>query len=110
MQANVGTIHLKKGTSGVLLLGILSALMAMTSLSVDIYLPAMPKMQQALQGDVELTITGFLIDFSIAQIFWGPVSDKYGNGFFSYSNSTSSISITFVTAQAAYLPQKIKSS
>ncbi len=78
MQANVGTINLKKGTSGVLLLGILSALMAMTSLSVDIYLPAMPKMQQALQGDIELTITGFLIGFSIAQIFWGPVSDRYG--------------------------------
>ncbi len=78
MKVSAGTIQLKKETSGVLLLGILSALMAMTSLSVDIYLPAMPKMQQALQGDVELTITGFLIGFSIAQIFWGPVSDKYG--------------------------------
>lgn len=39
MQANVGTINLKKGTSSVLLLGILSALMAMTSLPVDIYPP-----------------------------------------------------------------------
>ncbi len=68
----------EKRLAGWLLLGILSALMAMTSLSVDIYLPAMPKMQKILQGDVELTITGFLIGFSIAQIFWGPISDKYG--------------------------------
>lgn len=68
----------EKGLASWLLLGILSALMAMTSLSVDIYLPAMPKMQQVLQGNVELTITGFLIGFSIAQIFWGPISDKYG--------------------------------
>lgn len=50
----------------------------MTSLSVDICLPAMPVMQKALQGNVELTITGFLLGFSVGQIFWGPISDKYG--------------------------------
>ncbi len=57
---------------------ILAGLMAFTSLSTDIYLPAMPQMQKDLQGDVELTITGFLIGFSIAQIIWGPISDRYG--------------------------------
>jgi len=56
----------------------LSALMAMTSLSVDIYLPAMPVMARALHGDVELTITAFLIGFAIAQLIWGPVSDAVG--------------------------------
>lgn len=59
-------------------LAILGTLMAFTSLSTDIYLPAMPQMQHDLGGNAELTITGFLIGFSIAQIFWGPVSDKYG--------------------------------
>jgi len=78
MLYRVEAISLKQGTSGIVIIGILSALMAMTSLSVDIYLPAMPAMQQALHGNVELTITGFLIGFSIAQIFWGPLSDKYG--------------------------------
>ncbi|CAI0914653.1 bicyclomycin/multidrug efflux system [Serratia quinivorans] len=39
---------------------ILSALMAVTSLSTDIYLPAMPVMAKDMQGDAELTITGFL--------------------------------------------------
>ncbi len=57
---------------------ILATLMAMTSLSVDIYLPAMPQMQHDLSGNIELTITGFLIGFSLAQLVWGPISDCIG--------------------------------
>lgn len=57
---------------------ILSALMAFTSLSTDIYLPAMPTMERQLNGDAELTITGFLLGFSIAQLIWGPISDRIG--------------------------------
>ncbi|WP_321345602.1 multidrug effflux MFS transporter [uncultured Draconibacterium sp.] len=57
---------------------VLGGLMAFTSLSTDIYLPAMPQMQLDLQGDIELTVTGFLIGFAIAQIIWGPISDRYG--------------------------------
>jgi len=63
---------------GPLFLAILSALMAFTSLSTDIYLPAMPLMARELQGDVELTITGFLMGFALAQLVWGPVSDAIG--------------------------------
>lgn len=63
--------------SGIFIL-ILSALMAFTSLSTDIYLPAMPAMAEALQGDIELTITGFLLGFTLAQLIWGPVSDRIG--------------------------------
>lgn len=65
-------------TAGLLFVAILSALMAFTSLSTDIYLPAMPMMAQDLHGDVELTITGFLIGFCIAQLIWGPISDYLG--------------------------------
>lgn len=57
---------------------ILSALMAFTSLSTDIYLPAMPVMAAELHGNVELTITGFLIGFAIAQLIWGPICDHLG--------------------------------
>ncbi|SEP79298.1 multidrug effflux MFS transporter [Basfia succiniciproducens] len=60
------------------LLLILGALMACTSLSTDIYLPAMPTMAKELQGNTELTITGFLIGFAIAQLIWGPISDRIG--------------------------------
>lgn len=59
-------------------ISILGALMAFTSLSTDIYLPAMPQMAKDLQGDAELTITGFLIGFAIAQLIWGPISDRFG--------------------------------
>jgi DHA1 family bicyclomycin/chloramphenicol resistance-like MFS transporter len=79
----MSTINFQKQTPtatkhGLTFLLILSALMAVTSLSTDIYLPAMPVMAKDLQGDAELTITGFLIGFCIAQLIWGPISDRYG--------------------------------
>lgn len=75
-QARTQSATAKK--TGLSFLLILSALMAVTSLSTDIYLPAMPLMTKDLQGDAELTITGFLIGFCIAQLIWGPISDRYG--------------------------------
>lgn len=76
LQAQTQPATVKKnGFSFVL---ILSALMAVTSLSTDIYLPAIPIMAKDLQGDAELTITGFLIGFCIAQLIWGPISDRFG--------------------------------
>ncbi|MHA3061897.1 multidrug effflux MFS transporter [Acinetobacter sp. ANC 4636] len=65
-------------TSSWVFMAILGALMAFTSLSTDIYLPAMPQMEIDLQGSVELTITGFLAGFAIAQLIWGPISDRIG--------------------------------
>lgn len=67
-----------KSISDWLLMLILGILMAMTSLSVDIYLPAMPQMERNLAGNIELTITSFLIGFSLAQLVWGPISDRIG--------------------------------
>lgn len=68
----------KTSTTGLPFVLILSALMAFTSLSTDIYLPAMPMMAAELHGNVELTITGFLVGFAIAQLIWGPISDHFG--------------------------------
>lgn len=65
-------------TTGLTFIIILSALMAVTSLSTDIYLPAMPVMASDLKGNAELTITGFLMGFCIAQLIWGPISDRFG--------------------------------
>lgn len=63
------------------LLLILSLLMGFASLSTDVYLPAMPAMQDALgvsAGMIEYTVSGYLIGFSIGQLLWGPISDRYG--------------------------------
>lgn len=61
-----------------LFMDVLGLMMGVTSLSTDVYLPAMPAMARDLQGNSELTVTGFLIGFAIAQLVWGVVSDKYG--------------------------------
>lgn len=64
--------------NSLLFLIILSGFMAFTSLSTDIYLPAMTAMQNDLGGHVELTVTGFVVGFAIGQLFWGPITDSFG--------------------------------
>lgn len=60
-------------------LATLSVLMGFASISTDLYLPAMPVMSEALgPGAIEWTISGYLIGFSIGQLFWGPIGDRYG--------------------------------
>ena len=76
MTSNASAVN--RGRSALFFLVVLGTLMAFTSLSTDIYLPAMPQMTKDLQGNVELTITGFLIGFALAQIVWGPISDHFG--------------------------------
>ncbi|MBZ8143980.1 Bcr/CflA family drug resistance efflux transporter, partial [Rubrivivax gelatinosus] len=55
--------------------------MGFASISTDLYLPAMPAMRAALgasPGTLDLTVSGFLIGFSLGQLLWGPISDRYG--------------------------------
>lgn len=62
-------------------LAILSALMSFASISTDLYLPAMPAIAAELHqdaGTIELTISGYLVGFSLGQLLWGPVGDRYG--------------------------------
>ncbi|MBH0114958.1 multidrug effflux MFS transporter [Novosphingobium sp. YJ-S2-02] len=56
----------------------LSGLMAFASLSTDIYLPAMPTMAGELGPGIELSLSTFLIGFSLGQLVWGPLGDRYG--------------------------------
>ncbi len=60
---------------------ILSALMSFASISTDLYLPALPSLAtefRAETGQVELTISSFLIGFSLGQLLWRPIGDRYG--------------------------------
>ncbi|WP_084691847.1 multidrug effflux MFS transporter [Desulfobacter vibrioformis] len=62
-------------------LAVLSLLMGFASISTDLYLPAMPAIGHSLHantGMIEWTISGYLIGFSSGQLFWGPISDRYG--------------------------------
>ena len=63
------------------MLALLSLLMGFASISTDLYLPAMPAMAGSLganPGLIELTVSGYLIGFSLGQLVWGPISDRYG--------------------------------
>lgn len=62
-------------------LSVLSLLMGFASISTDLYLPAMPMMAKSLHADagmVEWTVSGYLIGFSLGQLLWGPIGDRWG--------------------------------
>lgn len=63
------------------ILAILSMLMAFASISTDLYLPALPTMARSLHastGTMEYTISAYLVGFSLGQLVWGPLGDRYG--------------------------------
>jgi DHA1 family bicyclomycin/chloramphenicol resistance-like MFS transporter len=67
--------------NGIGLTILLSLLLGFASISTDLYLPALPSMGESLgasQGMLELTVSGYLLGFSFGQLFWGPLSDRYG--------------------------------
>src|SRR5579859_6100324 len=87
MSANVATtraapqVPADTARQGWHTLAILAAPMGFASISTDLYLPAMPAMGRALDasaGSVEWTISGYLIGFSLGQLLWGPMSDRFG--------------------------------
>lgn len=50
-------------------------------LATDMYLPAFPAIQQDLGSDasaISASLSLFLAGFALAQLAWGPLSDKYG--------------------------------
>lgn len=77
-KGNRTLVAYQKEKSSVKLLILLGALMAFTSLSTDVFLPAMPEISHDLSSHAPLLITSFLVGFAVAQLFWGPISDKYG--------------------------------
>lgn len=62
----------------IFILGLLSMLMP---LSIDMYLPSMPTIAQnfnVTDGAVQLTISCYLLGFSLGQLLFGPLTDSYG--------------------------------
>jgi MFS transporter, DHA1 family, multidrug resistance protein len=67
------------GQSGrIFIFGFLSAI---APLSIDIYLPALPMLRQALSADEAqtlFTLSAFFIGFGLGQLLLGPLSDRFG--------------------------------
>lgn len=59
-----------------------AALMALTALSIDIMLPALPEIGSALgvdnQNDRQLVIILYMAGFAGGQLIYGPLSDRFG--------------------------------
>lgn len=63
------------------LLPLLAALAALGPLTVDMYLPAMPAMRDALDttaGHIQLTLSAYLGGFSLFHLACGPLADRFG--------------------------------
>jgi MFS transporter, DHA1 family, multidrug resistance protein len=70
---------LTPGTFALTLL--LSFLTALGPLSMDMYLPSLPEIAHSLNApvlDAQLTISAYLFGFAVGQIFYGPISDRFG--------------------------------
>jgi MFS transporter, DHA1 family, multidrug resistance protein len=62
-------------------IALLPALVALQAISTDLYLPALPSIVIDLRTDVarvQLTLSIFLIAFAVAQLAYGPLSDRFG--------------------------------
>ena len=63
-------------------IGLVAALMALNSLAIDVMLPALPYMGAALgvtnENERQLVIAAYMLGFGIAQLAFGPLSDRFG--------------------------------
>lgn len=58
-----------------------AALSAIAPLSIDMYLPAFPRLAADLGvdiGSVQLTLGAYLVGLALGQAFYGPISDRFG--------------------------------
>lgn len=64
--------------SWLVLMGLLTA---MAPLAIDMYLPAFPAIAADLQtteGNIERTLASYLFGMALAQLFYGPIADRFG--------------------------------
>ncbi|MEI8155851.1 MAG: multidrug effflux MFS transporter [Burkholderiales bacterium] len=59
----------------------LALLLGIQPITTDLYLPALPGLTQELGANMaqaQLTLTALLLAFGVSQLFWGPLSDRFG--------------------------------
>lgn len=60
---------------------LLTLLLGMQPLTTDLYLPALPALTADFggsMGQAQLTLSALVLAFGISQLFWGPLSDRFG--------------------------------
>ena len=79
LHRNQPHVHLKPKTFA--LTFVLALMTAMGPIAMDIYVPSLPQLAEEFAASpmrVQWTLSAYLIGFGIAQIFYGPLSDKLG--------------------------------
>lgn len=79
MPTRIATRVRRHHTTFLILL--LGSLTAFGPLSIDMYLPSLPKLASdfgATPGQVQLTLSAFLMGVALGQLLHGPLSDRYG--------------------------------
>lgn len=64
-----------------ILITVLGALTAFGPLSIDMYLPALPRIARDFAvplSTVQLSLTSFFIGLAFGQVFYGPLADRFG--------------------------------
>ncbi|ABQ61333.1 hypothetical protein H721_00846 [Brucella ovis IntaBari-2006-46-332] len=63
-------------------IALIAAIMAINALAVDIMLPGLPQISASLgvhsENHVQFVITAYLLGFGVSQLFYGPLSDRFG--------------------------------
>ena len=60
---------------------VLSMLLGLQPVTTDLYLPALPALTQEFGAPIaqaQFTLTALLLAFGVSQLFWGPLSDRFG--------------------------------
>jgi DHA1 family bicyclomycin/chloramphenicol resistance-like MFS transporter len=63
-----------------ILLPLLAAIIAISPLAIDMYLPAMPILAKALNTDISMvqnTLSIYLLGYALGLLFFGPLADQY---------------------------------
>ena len=100
------------------LLVLLGLLQAIAPVSIDMYLPAMPQLEQVFHASasaVESTMVTFLMGFALGQLLYGPLTDRFGRkpplyfslGLFTIASAACAFSPTIETMSALRLFQAI---
>lgn len=75
------TIFMRLRPDTLIVVILLTMLTALGPITTDLYLPALPSIQAYFHTDVptvQLTLSVYLVVFAICQLFYGPLSDRFG--------------------------------
>jgi len=87
---------------------ILAMLSSITPLAIDVYLPAFTNIAKYFYtsiDEVEITLSIYLLGFSMGQLIGGPLSDRYGRKLFIFLGLLIYVVFSFLISQASNIEE-----